>query len=754
MKLRQPFAAAFAACLLALLAACASMPPPVVQRNGAPGASAAGIAGATATTTADGGIVDGAEPIPEQDAVPRAVIHRGSGRTINTEAASAPPPGFAASTGEASFNFEGSPIQAVVKGILGDMLGQNFTIAPAVSGTVTLNVQKVSPAAAFTLLEQVLSWNNARMVYSNGIYNIVPNDQALAGTVAPRTGAPTMTRGFEVRAVPLRYISATEMEKLLKPYARPNAIVNVDPGRNVITLAGTSTELQNYLRTVQIFDVDWMSSMSVGVFPLQSGKATDVVSDLEKVFGEQGKSPVAGMFRFMPLEGANAVLVITPQPAYLDQIQEWLDRIDSAGGGVRLYSYELKYIRAKDLADRLSEVFGGGSGQGGDRGGSPSLMPGTNSTEIRDSGVDDSTGMSSAGIGSDNGMGGDSGTGGNSGSLSLDQRGNGNGAVTLQVQGDQVGVSAVDDTNSLLVRATPQAWKSIREVIDRLDVMPMQVQIEAQVAEVQLTGDLQYGVSWYFENAVNDTVANGGAGLPNAAGRSIWGDIRGSIRPAATGTANQGLAWTFLGRNAAAVISALDQVTDVRLLQTPSVVVRNNVEAQLNVGTRIPISSVTVNPTTGSGDTSYSQVQYLDTGVILKVRPRITKDGLVFLDIAQEVSSPGAAPAGCTGNCNVPINTRKVKTEAVTRSGDTVMLAGLISDSATRGSSGFPGLSRIPVIGGLFGTQKSSKGRNEVIVLITATVLRDQQDVRDLTDEYSRRFRAMEPLQQPPSNRK
>jgi general secretion pathway protein D len=754
MKLRQSFAAAFAACLLALLAGCASMPSPVVQRAGSP--PAANTAGATAAP-ADGGIVDGAQPLPD-DVGPRAVIHRGTGRTINTEAANAPPPGFAASTGSASFNFEGESLQGVVKAILGDMLGQNFTIAPGVSGTVTLNVQKVSPAAAFTLLEQVLSWNNARMVYSNGIYNIVPNDQALAGTVAPRTGPPTNTRGFEVRAVPLRYIAAEEMKKLLEPYARPNAIVSVDPGRNVITLAGTATELQTDRRTVQVFDVDWMSSMSVGVFPLQTGKASDVVSDLEKVFGEQGKSPVAGMFRFMPLDGANAVLVITPQPAYLDQIQEWLDRIDSAGGGVRLFSYDLKYIRARDLAQRLSEVFGNSGGQGGaSAGGTPSLMPGTQSTEIRDSGIDDDSGTSSASIGRDGGdMGGDSGGfGGSSGSgtLSLDQRGSGNGSVTLQVQGDKVGVSAVEETNSLLVRATPQAWKSIREVIDRLDVMPMQVQIEAQVAEVQLSGDLQYGVSWYFENAVSDATTNGGAGLPNAAGRNIWGDIRGSIRPAATGSVNQGLAWTFLGRNAAAVINALDQVTDVRLLQTPSVVVRNNVEAQLNVGTRIPISSVTVNSGTGATDT-YSQVQYLDTGVILKVRPRVTKDGTVFLDIAQEVSSPGAAPAGCTGNCNVPINTRKVKTEAVTHSGDTVMLAGLISDSVTKGSSGFPGLSRIPVIGGLFGTQTSSKGRNEVIVLITATVLRDQQDVRDLTDEYSRRFRAMEPLQQPPSSGK
>ena len=734
MKLRQPFAAAFAACLLALLAGCASMPPPIVQRNGSPPATSASTTGVPAATTAVGGIVDGAEPIREEDAVPRAVIHRGSGRTINAAAASAPPPGFAASTGSASFNFEGLPLQVVVKTILGDTLNQNFTIAPGVSGTVTLNVQKVSPAAAFTLLEQVLSWNNARMVYTNGIYNIVPNDQALAGTVAPRTGPPTMTRGFEVRAVPLRYISATEMEKLLKPYARPNAIVSVDPGRNVITLAGTNTELENYLRTVQIFDVDWMSSMSVGVFPLQSGKATDVVSDLEKVFGEQGKSPVAGMFRFMPLEGANAVLVITPQPAYLDQIQQWLDRIDSAGGGVRLYSYELKYIRAKDLAQRLSEVFGGSGGQGGDNGGGPSLMPGTQPTQIGDSGLgDDSRGADSTDASSMMGVESGGASGGNLGTMSLNQSSSGNGAVTLQVQGDKVGVSAVDETNSLLVRSSPQAWKSIREVIDRLDVMPMQVHIEAQIAQVQLNSDLKYGVDWYFKNALTGA-------LPAA--------VNG-IRSATSGAGQ----YTIFSGSAVAVLNALDSVTDVRVLSTPSVFVRNNSEADLNVGTNIPINSVSIDPS--NGGTTQTSVQYLQTGKILKVRPRVTKDGMVFLDIVSEVSAPGATNCtSTTSPCNPPVNVSRLKTEAAVQSGQTVMLAGLIDDKVEHDSDGFPGLSRIPVIGGLFGTQHATKNRSETIILITPTIVRNAQEAADLTDEYSRRFRAMEPLQQPPSNRK
>ncbi|MEO6264729.1 MAG: type II secretion system secretin GspD [Luteimonas sp.] len=720
------------------------MPAPIVKREGALArAPQAGTAAGDTRTTVIGGVQK--QALSEDDAGPRPVIRRGTGQVINRSAASAPPPNLGGTSGAATFNFEGESLQAVVKAILGDMLGQNYVIAPGVQGTVTLATPKpVSPAEALSLLEMVLGWNNARMVYSDGRYNIVPSDLALAGTVAPRTGSAALARGFESRVVPLRYISATEMEKVLKPYARPNAIVNVDSGRNLITIAGTRAELENYLRTIEIFDVDWMSSMSVGVFPLQSGKATKVVADLEKVFGEQSKSPVAGMFRFLPLEGSNAVMVITPQADYLDDIQQWLERIDGAGEGPQLFSYELKYVKAKDLADRLAEVFGGGGGSSRG-GGAPSLMPGLNSTEIKDSGVDGGS-NSSASIG---GGEGSSGGGLGGGQLSLNQSSAGNGSVMLEVNGDRVGVSAVDETNTLLVRSSPQAWKSIRDVIERLDVMPLQVQIEAQVAEVNLTGDLKYGVNWYFENAVSDPLTVGGAGLPNAAGRSIWGDIRGSIRPA--DVINPGLAWTFLGRNAAAVITALDQVTDVQLLQTPSVVVRNNAEATFNVGSRIPIASVTFDPNgTGTGTGTFSQVQYLDTGTILKVRPRVTRDGMVFLDIVQEVSTPGSVP---DRNGNVRINTRRLKTEAAIQSGETVMLAGLIQDGVSRGASGVPGLSRIPVLGALFGTQGSATSRSEVIVLLTPTVIRNPQEARDLTDEYGRRFRALEPLNRTPKQR-
>ena len=716
------------ATLLGVLAGCASAPTPEMRHADRLPDTEAGTA---SSGTSSAGPEIRREVLQELGSEgPKPVIRRGSTLPINRAAASAPPPSLT-SSGEATFNFEGESLHAVVKAILGDMLGQSYNIAPGVQGTVTVATQRpVGSAGALSLLESVLAQNNARMVYSDGRYNIVPAEQALASGVVPRIGSAAQARGFESRVIPLRYVSATEMEKILKPYARPNAIVSVDGGRNLITVAGTRAELENYLRTIQVFDVDWMATMSVGVFPLQAGRAADVVQSLERVFGEQGNTPVSGMFRFMPLESTNAVMVIASQPDYLDDIQQWIERIEGGGGDGRLYSYELKYVRARDLADRLSEVFGG-SGVSQSNRGSASLMPGVQAQEIGGKNGSALNGMDRAIAAAAGGLG----EGG-----ALPQATTGNGAVTLEVEGSEVGVSAVEDTNTLLVRANASQWKSIREVIERLDVMPMQVHIEAQVVSVALKGALQYGVSWFFDNAVGD------ADLPYPTGRNSWGSHGGGVTPVEGGLGNL-LSWTFLGKNAAAIVSALDNVTDVRTLSAPSVFAQNNREATLNVGQRIPIASVSINPNS-DGDTTYSSVQYLETGIILKVRPRVTRDGMVFLDIVQEVSRPTPV-VGANGNPR--IDTSKVTTSAAAPSGETIVLAGLISDGTDRNATGVPGLARIPVIGGLFGYQGSSKTRDELVVLITPTVVRNPLEARQLTDEYGRRFRALEPIYNPKS---
>ncbi|HQZ31686.1 MAG TPA: type II secretion system secretin GspD [Arenimonas sp.] len=711
--------------LIVFLAGCATVATPQVRRGDDPLAGVAPAAAAEATDAGQAGTGTGTGTASANG----ARLTPGTGLVINQRAASTPAPSLD-STGEATFNFEGESVHAVVKAILGDLLQQNYVIAPNVQGQVTLATPRpVNAAQALSLLEMVLGWNNARLVWSDGRYNVLPTDQAIAGNLSPRTGGAANARGYEVRAVPLQFISAEEMKKVLEPYARPNAVVSVDSARNLIVLAGTRSELQNYLRTVEIFDVDWLAGMSVGVFPLQSAEAAKVVDELNGVFGEGGKTPVSGMFRFMPLEGQNAVLVITPQARYLREAQTWIERLDAGGGeGSRLYTYEVLYMKATDLADQLGQVFGGGSGGASGRSesnASPSIMPGLEPVQIRstDTPAPDAAGARGREAAAQASGGASSSSGGGDGiALGNDQ---------------DVSISAVEASNALLVRASPGQWESIRRAIERLDTMPLQVHIEAQVVEVQLTGELSYGVSWFFENAVEDV-----AELPSAQGRSIWGDIAGTI-------GGDGLGWTFLGKNAAAVITALDDVSDVRLLSTPSVVVRNNAEAKLDVGTKIPVNSTSFNPITGenpgTGNGTYTQVQYLDTGVILTVTPRISRDGTVFMEIEQEVSSPGP-PRANDPTGNVPINKRSLITEAAIKSGETVMLAGLITEGNTVGSSGVPGLSRLPVVGGLFGTKSRTSDRSEVIILVTPRVIRDPAEARKLTDEYGERFRALDPI--------
>ena len=718
--------------LIVLIAGCTTVAAPQVRRGTDPRAgiepARSGEPAATSPSASDGPGRNGARITP------------GTGMVINQRAAAAPPPSLD-STGEATFNFEGESVHAVVKAILGDLLQQNYVIAPNVQGQVTLATPRpVNAAQALSLLEMVLGWNNARLVWSDGRYNVLPTDQAIAGNLSPRTGSAANARGYEVRAVPLKYISAEEMKKVLEPYARPNAVVSVDSSRNLIVLAGTRSELQNYLRTVEIFDVDWLAGMSVGVFPLQSAQASKVVDELNGVFGEGGSTPVSGMFRFMPLEGQNAVLVITPQARYLREAQTWIERLDAGGGeGARLYTYEVLYMKATDLADQLSQVFGGSSGgssRSSDNGASPSIMPGLEPVQIRstDTPAPDAAGAKGREASQQA-----------SNNASMGNAGNSNGGEGIALGNDEdVSISAVEASNALLVRASPKQWESIRRAIERLDTMPLQVHIEAQVVEVQLTGELSYGVSWFFENAVTD------ADLPSAQGRSIWGDIAGTI----TG---DGVGWTFLGKNAAAVITALDDVSDVRLLSTPSVVVRNNAEAKLDVGTKIPVNSTSFNPINGenpgTGNGTFTQVQYLDTGVILTVTPRISRDGTVFMEIEQEVSSPGP-PRANDPSGNVPINKRSLITEAAIKSGETVMLAGLITEGTTEGSSGVPGLSRLPIVGGLFGTKSRTSNRSEVIILVTPRVIRDPAEARKLTDEYGERFRALDPIRAEPAPRR
>ncbi len=297
-------------------------------------------------------------------------IVRGTGTFVRKVS----PPSVDTTPGDVTLNFDGTDIREVVKVILGDLLGVNYVLDPSVQGVVSLQTGRpLRRDLLIPTLETLLRMNNAALVDNAGTYEIVPLSNAVSGRIVPQLGdsSRALPEGYSVQVVPLRYIGADEMSKILEPLAPEGSIVRVDNLRNLIILAGASPAMSNLLDTVQIFDVDWMTGLSVGFFTLEYAKASDVVTQLETLLGDEGSTPLKGLFRFIPVESANALLVVSPQDSYLQQMQTWIERLDlaEASGGVaqRLYVYRVRHGDAENLADVLSQLFSRGRNRVGEQ---------------------------------------------------------------------------------------------------------------------------------------------------------------------------------------------------------------------------------------------------------------------------------------------------------------------------------------------------------------------------------------------------
>jgi general secretion pathway protein D len=718
-----------------------------------------------------------------------AKIEKGNGTFVNEKAARLPAPGTAvpSADGQITFNFENQPIQAVVQAILGALLKENYTIAPNVTGNVTFSTSRpITPEQAMPILEMLLAWTNNALVRKEGRYEVLPVKDAIPGNLTPRIAAPNIAKGYEVRVFPLKYISATEMQKLLKPFAKADAVVSADAARNMMIMAGTASELANYERTIDVFDVDWLKGMSVGVYSLRNSDVSKVQPELDKIFGDAGQSPLAGMFRFISMDSTNSIVVITSQPEYLKQAEQWLYRLDLGAGenGTQLYVYDVKNVKAVDLSDHLNAIY---TGQVQQKSNTGNVAPGLKATTIGGANSGNGLGGSLAG----NTLNSSSRTNGSYGSTTNSTNRTATGGVTgtgsgLSTTGTgtpnangqkptDIRITAIEENNQLLVMATPGEWDSILAAIHRLDISPLQVQIEAKILEVTLTGDLQFGVQWWLAGLINTNTAGGanqsatgyqynynlGGGALNGV-NSFEGNAADRHRASLGGTGvnpngGQGLFYSFLNKNFQVALNTLQTTGQTKVLSAPSLVVMNNQQAQITVGTQVPIISTSIvgigtTDTTGlATNTGIGQASYISTGITLSVTPRVNPGGLVYMDVDQEDSIPGAA---ATAGGNPPISQRNLQTEVAVQSGETVLLGGMIQDQTTDSKSGIPVLSSIPVLGNLFGNSDKTHTRTELIVLITPRVVVNADDARDMTQEYEKKFESLVPIKtaKPPAS--
>ncbi len=623
------------------------------------------------------------------------------------------PPVISDAGGNLTLNFEGADLREVVRTILGDILKENYIVDPRVGGSITLRTTKPIPKnAAMHTLEEVLRMNGAVMIREgDGVFRIVPAAAAGKGNTTPQlaeSGKP-LPGGYSIQIVPLKYIGVVDMAKILEPLTGEPSSVRADPVRNLLILSGTQMQLQHMIETVDMFDVDWISGMSVGLFTLQSVDVQTVTGELEKLFGDKNLGPLAGLARVIPLERLNALLVVSPQPRLIDQARTWVERLDrpgSGGGGQRLYVYQVQNGKAENLANLLNEAFSKKATQAKTTP-APSLAPGAIAAEVKSSKSE--TGKTEA-----------------VGDKSVSQFG------SLRISsgtGESVGVPqdvriiADKDNNALLILASPADYDSIETALRKLDVAVRQVLVEVTIAEVTLTDELTYGLEWYFNKGNGKALLDTGApGLT-------------SLIP--------GFSYTWLSADYGAVLNALAKDSRLKIVSSPHITVADNQKAKIQVGDQVPTLSQTQS-VEGSAVGIINSVQYTETGVLLDVTPRVNASGQVTMEISQEVSNASKTE---TSNIDSPtIQKRSANSTVTVRSGETIILAGLIKEQKDNGNTGLPFLSKIPLVGGLFGTQTWKDNRTELIILITPHVLLDTPDAAAITKEYRKRLSGLEKM--------
>jgi general secretion pathway protein D len=690
-------------------------------------------------------------------------IIRGTGEVVGSPARPSTVP---QGKGEITLNFENAAISDVVRAVLGDLLGLNYAIAPKIEGKVTIRTSRpLTRAAALPALEEVLALHGVAIVKVGNVYQVVPTAEA------PRAATPPMvvdrlemrSPGYGVEVVPLRFIAATQMEKVLNAVAPEASVLYVDMNRNLLLLGGTPEQLASLVDMVTIFDIDLMQGMSFALIPLEHSDANSVAIDLEKIFNINKDNP-AGAVKILPITRLNSVLVISAELANIDHARNWVMTLDKGDQvSQRLYVYYLQNGRAKDVADVLGKLFG--AQKGAEIGGG--VAPGYTPTEIS-SAITSSPAISSSGLGSSPSAWRDTSSSsvppisntlaspkGPSGEVSTAPP-----AITSPTAGAPttteaavvqftaqaaVRIVAEPNINALVIYATASDYDTILQALRKIDIAPLQVMIEATIAEVTLAGDFQYGLQWFLKNIGMGADLN----LDNTTSTDNTNNFKS---PPPTAMATQAVmsafshtfTWTSMTTDFNVVLTAISHQTDVNIVSSPSLMVLDNQTARIQVGDQVPVLTGQAVSTVTAGAPVVNSVQYIDSGVILEIKPHVNNNGQVLLDITQQVSQPVTTTSSTIDSPT--IQQRLITSSVAVQSGQTVALGGLIADRASKTGRGIPALRRMPVLGSLFGVKGRDSTRTELLVFLTPRVIRDWQDARDISSELSSRMRSLTPL--------
>ena len=681
----------------------------------------------------------------DEDSIAEPTIIRGNDTMFRQPP---PQPPVALREGEVSLSFEQAPVTEVAHAILGDVLQVPYVINQPVSGELTIHTHTPLPRdQLFSVFESVLQANGLTVVRdSAGVYH-VGRPETLRG-VAPALGrVKGLAPGQALVVIPLQFIGASEMADILGPLAPAEAFVRVDTFRNLLMLAGSRNQLEGWMDVVETFDIDVLKGMSVGLFPLQYASVREVEVAVGALFagstaaaggagarpvgGGNGEpapatelslgGPLGGLVRIIAIERLNALLVVSPRAYFIDQAREWIARFDvprESGLEPSIFVYPVQNGTAAHLAGLLSALFGGDfAGVAAPTRTDPGVAPGLRSGASRTAATTASASATTAST-----------VGAMTSGTEAPQ------PITQFELGPQVRVVADEYNNALLIHAPRSEYRKIEAALRQLDKSPTQVLIEASIIEVTLRDELEYGLQWFFQGGIGSGYA--GQGSLRAA------DGFNPYVPRGVGAPAEGFSYSVLSSagQIRAVLNMLARNSLLNVISSPSVMVLDNHTATIQVGDQQPIRSAT---SLTDGGVSTTSIQYRDTGVLLSVTPSVNAGGMVSMTIEQEVTDVGEID---TATEQRTFMQRRIGSRVAVRSGETVVLGGLIRDNNVRGRSGVPVLHEVPLFGNLFGSTRNQQVRTELLIMLTPRVMQGDAELRQVGSEMRQRMRGLQSL--------
>lgn len=707
---------------------------------------------------------------PADTATSDARVYKGSGDFIGDTSSidhAGPARASGGETGEGiTLALSGASASEAAKVILGDLLKVNYTVSDKVQAKITLNTpQPVSKETLLGIFEGVLGAEGAALVVDNGLYKIVPASDGGAGARVSGPNAQAAAAGLSNEAIPLRYIAAAEMERILKSVA-PNArIARADSARNLLMLTGTPAELQQMRETISVFDVDWMRGMSVAIHPVDTPDPDAIAQELDTIFANDRESPTKGIVRFVPNKRLKAVIVISSRPEYLNKAAGWIKRLDMVGAEAekQVHVYHVQNRPAAELATLLQKVYA--SATQGDRRApvaQGTLAPGETAAALaRGAELPASQGAAQQAAQPQSSGGSTVGVEGEpqplqsftpetfkpsltrpatetASGLTQVQTGSSIETGSLQQGPDDrtsgIQVVADEPNNALVITATASEFKRVRQILSRIDVAPNQVLLEATIAEVTLNDNLRFGLRWFFQSEKNQV--------------KLTDSALGLVSPVA-----RGFSYFLNTANIQMSLNALASVTDVNVVSSPTLTVMDNKKAILQIGDEVPI--VTQQAVSVQSDQApiVNSVSFRNTGVILNITPRIGDNDRILLDIEQEVSD---AVTTTTSGIDAPtIQQRRIKTTVAVNNGESIVLAGMMQDRSSISKEQVPIIGDIPYVGSLFKNKNNTIRRTELLIAITPQVIRDPGQLSGIATEFRDKmnFTTRPQRQTPPDTR-